>query len=179
MADQQAKGNFFKPFLYLLIPLNFLVLGAFAYWFYQTKMASPSPSPSPAAVSNKTSELKFEVAAPSPTDSPSLAPQPSPSPEGKSDLQLIKEAFADKYGKPVEDVIVDIDQQEDPYAKGSVRFSGEMGGGMWLAYQQEEEWLIIHDGHGTIPCQKVDDYDFPSTMVGECFDEDSGVVVDR
>ena len=40
-----------------------------------------------------------------------------------------------------------------------------------LAYNDEGTWILVFDGHGTIPCTDVDIYSFPTDMVPECVDE--------
>ena len=122
-----------------------------------------------------------------PTPTPTLAPEVTPTAEvtvpveeeGKTDLEQIRELFADKYSKPLGDVDVNISENTGTHASGGVRFEGEMGGGMWLAYNDGEEWILVYDGHGTIPCSSVDPYDFPADMVPECWDEDTSKLIIR
>ncbi len=96
-----------------------------------------------------------------------------------SDLEQIKLLFSEKYDKPLEEVTVNISENTGTYATGGVKFEGEIGGAMWLAYNDGEEWMIVHDGHGTIPCESVETYNFPTNIVPECWDEGAGELIIR
>jgi len=112
-----------------------------------------------------------------PTATPTLAPIPTV--EEKSALEKIKEAFATKYSKPLADVNASISENDGTYAKGGVNFAGEMGGGWFLAYKGTAGWIIVADGNGTVTCASIDPYNFPTTMVPECWDEDTSVLITR
>ena len=97
----------------------------------------------------------------------------------KTDEQLIAEAFAEKYAKSVDEVELTVNKRVKVFAQGGVKFAGEIGGAMWLAYKEEESWKIIFDGQGTIPCEDIEPYDFPQDMVPECWDYESGQSITR
>lgn len=155
-----------KVFLPLIILAIIAILagGGILWW---SMMASTSPS-----------EVSL-TPTPTLTETPGEEPEEEEEMETKSDLEQIIEAFAEKYSKPIGDVDVNISENTGTYATGGVRFAGEMGGAMWLAYNDGEEWIIVHDGHGTIPCSSVDPYSFPADMVPECWDEDAGELINR
>lgn len=171
---EDKKGNISQILVVLLIILNFLVIGAFGFWFYSEKIAKLQPSPSPSVTPETTPEA---TATPETNVTPTS--EPTSSPQTKTDLELIKETFAEKYNKPIGDVTVTISKQANPYASGGVKFAGEMGGAMWLAYNDGVRWIIIYDGHGTIPCEAIEPYDFPVDMVPECFRESDGTLIHR
>ena len=126
-------------------------------------------SPSPAIVAS------FE-----PLSSPMVSPSPifSPVPEEtQSDLDLITAALAGKYNKPVEDAEVTIEENTGTHAKGGVRFAGEISGGWWLAYHDEDGWQIVADGNGTVMCADIEGYNFPTSLVPECWDEDTMTLI--
>lgn len=141
---------------FLLIGIVLLILavvgGIFLFWSAKSETPSIEPTPTPP---------------------PEVTPIPTPTPEEeeKSDLEQIREAFAEKYNKPLDETTVNISENTGTYASGGVRFAGEIGGAMWLAYNDGEKWLIVFDGQGTIPCSAVDPYNFPTDMVPECWDE--------
>lgn len=114
-----------------------------------------------------------------PTPAPTPMPSPTPKEETKSDLEQIKEAFAKKYSKPINEVSVTINKNTGTHASGSVKFTGEMGGAMWLAYNDGEKWKIVFDGQGTISCSVIEPYDFPTDMVSECWDEATSKLIKR
>ena len=166
------KQGFLKVALSILVALSLFLLGAASFWFYQEKLAKPSPSPSSSLPSSALPTV------PSP-DTTSIA-SAEPSFQAKSDLQMIREAFAEKYGNPVDEVNVNISKQSNPYASGGVNFSGEMGGGWFLAYKEsDDKWIIVADGNGTVPCEAIDPYDFPNDMVSECWRESTGELETR
>lgn len=96
-----------------------------------------------------------------------------------STAEAIRQVFAEKYTRPLEEVVLEVQDEFKVFAKGSVRFEGEMGGGMWLAYRDNEDWRIVYDGNGTVPCSAIDQYDFPISMAPECWDEVNQVLVTR
>jgi len=97
----------------------------------------------------------------------------------KSDEELIREAFAVKYNKNIEDVNLTISKKTATHAVGGVNFEGEMGGGWFLAAKTGGEWVIAADGNGTIPCGPVEQYNFPVDMAAECFDDTTGQLITR
>lgn len=139
--------------LVLLLVLVALLAGGGVYFWTLTKTQVPP------------------ITRPSPT--PTLAPTATPAlvSSVKSDLEQIKELFVQKYNKPPGEVMVAINKNTGVQASGSVKFVGEMGGAMWLAAQSEGIWVLVFDGQGTIPCQKIEPYNFPTDMVPECWDE--------
>ena len=90
-------------------------------------------------------------------------------------MDQIKEAFAEKYNKVLNDVSAEISENNGTYAKGLVNFAGEIGGGWWLDYK-DNTWVIVADGNGTVMCSFVEPYDFPTTMVPECWDENTNTL---
>jgi hypothetical protein len=121
---------------------------------------------------------------PTPTISPELTSAPKPTvpaeeEETMSDLEQIRILFSEKYDKPLGDVELSISKNTGTYATGGVKFAGEISGAMWLACNDGEGWIIVHDGQGTIPCESVDPYDFPNSMVPECWDEATSKLITR
>lgn len=151
---------------FLLIGTVLLILaiigGVFLFWSVKSKTPPVEPTPTPPS----------EV-------TPIPTPTPTQEEEEKSDLEQIREAFAEKYNKPISEVVVNISENTGTYASGGVRFTGEISGAMWLAYNDGEKWLIVFDGQGTIPCSAVDPYNFPTDMVPECWDETTEVLYTR
>ena len=157
-----------------LLVIVALVAGGFLIWSMRSiedfgipnKVPGIEPSPSPEVVA-----------------SPILTPMPSVVPtattETRSDLERIKEAFAEKYNKSIADVTVTIGQNTGTYANGGVKFAGETGGGWWLAYNDGSDWLIVADGNGTVMCDDLEGYDFPTDMVPECWDETTSELIQR
>ena len=159
--------------LVLIIAFILLVVavagGGYLWWSMKSGAPSVEPSPTPTAVSSPIA---------SPVPSPSPAPT-VPAEETKSDLEQIKEAFAEKYNKPLGDVTATIDQNTGTHANGGVKFAGEIGGAWWLAYNDGSGWIIVADGNGSVLCGDIEGYNFPTDMVSECWDEATSTLIQR
>lgn len=157
-----------KPILIIAIILLIVAIfgGGFLWW--TIKSGAPAVEP---------------TAEPMPIASPEVVLSPEPIPteeeETKSDLEQIKEAFAEKYNRSVEEVDASIDNNTGTYANGLVRFAGEIGGGWWLAYNNGDGWIIVADGNGSVMCEDIEGYDFPTDMVPECWDEATSKLIKR
>lgn len=164
--------------LIILIVLAAFAIGVAAFWYFTTKLTPKSPAPTPTPI---------PTVVPTPSPLPSLEATPSGSPkasaspkvQGKTDLELISQAFADKYDRPVSEVKVTISKQQTPYVSGGVTFGAETGGGWFLAYKKSGSWIIVADGNGTVPCEAIEPYDFPVSMVPECWDEATSKLITR
>lgn len=150
--------------------LAFLLGTYFPNFLKEQQPASTiSPTqPSPAAISQSVT----------PTESiqPANTIIPSPTIPQKSDLELIKEAFAQKYNRPASEVNVTVSKNNGTHAQGGISFSGEIGGGWFLAYKESNGWIIVQDGNGTISCETIAPYNFPSDMAPECVDKNGKLI---
>ena len=114
-------------------------------------------------------KIPQETATPEATLVPTAIPEASPA-EESIETQL-KKAFSLKFGNPVSDVNLTISKETPTHASGVVSFGGEMGGGWWLAAKVASTWKLVADGNGTVMCDYVEPYGFPTSMVPECWDE--------
>lgn len=114
-------------------------------------------------------KIPQETATPEVTVVPTSMPEATPA-EESIETQL-KKAFSLKFGNPVSDVNLTISKETPTHASGVVSFGGEMGGGWWLAAKVASTWKLVADGNGTVMCEYVEPYGFPTTMVPECWDE--------
>ena len=92
---------------------------------------------------------------------------------GLEDEQGIKQAFVDRYTKPIEDITIIISQNNGDYAFGSVTFGqgGPGEGGYFFAYKKDGKWLIAADGNGSVSCRYLKYYGFPDDMTKDtCYD---------
>lgn len=114
---------------------------------------------------------------------PTGTPSPEPTTEETAPVETLAvvpsieeqltQFFADKFSKPLSDVILTVSQKTDTHATGGIRFTGDMGGGMWLAHLDGDTWLVDYDGNGTIPCDSVEPHNYPTSILTECWDESS------
>ena len=162
----------------VLIFLVFLAIGIGIWAIFRPTFVLTGPSPSPSLLPEIVSPTQTpEVET---TVSPSPSPSPSPVAEATIDDEvLIKEAIAEKHGKGVEEVNLSVGENNGVYATGVVSFAGEIAGGWWLAAKTSGEWVIVADGNGTVLCGDIEAYNFPVSMVPECWDEVMQVLVTR
>ncbi len=82
----------------------------------------------------------------------------------------IKKLLADKYGKKVAEVTINIGQETDNHIRGGVEFQpgGPENTGIFLAAKVDGSWQIAFDGHGAISCEDMADYNFPEEMITDC-----------
>jgi len=174
MKEKNDKNIF--P-LILIIGVILILVGG-AYWYsQQMKNAEPEEVAEPTGVrivdvpesteSEDLEEVEEEIDA-----EEDLADEAIIEEESEEDIiSALKELFAEKYDKEVEDVTVTISELEGDYLVGGVSFGGEMGGGHVLAAKVDGEWTLVFDGNGTIPCEDVDAVDFPADLAPECWNE--------
>jgi hypothetical protein len=112
----------------------------------------------------------------SPTESIISTLKPSPTVKEENVLLELQQAFGKKYNRPAEQVEVTIDKKDDQHIAGGVKFSGEMGGGWFLAYKGVDGWIIVQDGNGTVSCEIIAPYNFPKSLVPECVDKNGNLV---
>jgi len=155
--------------VFLAVAAAFLLIlgGAFGFWFYQKQKDV-----------DKTAVVSPVITV-IPTPTLAISPIMTPTVTSKTDKELLTEAFAQKYQKAKEQVTVTIKENDGNYVSGGVKFEGEIGGGWFLAAKQNGQWTIVADGNGTVMCSSIESYDFPVSMVPECWDEVSGKLVIR
>ena len=159
------SGKFMKSFTTFLI---IIIIGSmWGYYFYsQNKLPFLNNS--------------VVVITPTPADNipvfPSATLAPSKIPVSDDILQ-IKQAFADKYGKKVDDIDLSISADDGTHALGTVKFKLAMEGGWVLAAKAAgDTWVIVQDGNGTVMCDAVSAYNFPKSMVPECVDSKGNLI---
>jgi len=91
----------------------------------------------------------------------------------KTNEELIAEAFAIKYDKPIDEIAISISERIKVFASGGVTFSpgGSENSGIWLAVKEDNVWKILFDGNGAIMCIDIEPYDFPVEIASQCVDE--------
>jgi hypothetical protein len=114
----------------------------------------------------------------SPTQSASQKRSPSMNPEDALIFDISGD-FAKKYNKPRENIILTIDKQTDKHAVGSVQFKNEFGGGLWFAANVDGVWKLAYDGQQIMTCDVAEQYNFPNTIVEQCYDLETNEAVVR
>ena len=146
------------------------VIGASIYFWSQMQLNQQQMKIN--RLENQISKLAISpILAPTSNPLPTDAPLPTTTP--KSDGEMIKELIAKLHNNPIDQTNITVSANTGLHASGSVSFSGETGGGIWLAVKQNSQWQVVYDGNGTIPCSSIIPYNFPKTIVSECWDENS------
>lgn len=96
-----------------------------------------------------------------------------------SDEEAITKAMATRHNRPVNEVDLTVNKNTGNHASGLVKFDGDISGGWWLAAKDNGEWVVVADGNGTVLCDDIDSYNFPTDMVPECWDETTQTLITR
>lgn len=186
MAEEKSSGKQKTLLIVLLTIFGLSVVGVIGIVAFRLGQTRPEVTPPPAEGPTITVSPASEISPiPNLTETGTLEPTTPPAEtesdsETKSDEDKIRQVLADKYDRTVEETEVSVSKNIGTHASGSVRFAGEMGGGMWLAYKDGDNWIITYDGHGTIPCSAVNNpYNFPTDMAPECWNETTNSLITR
>lgn len=92
----------------------------------------------------------------------------------------IIQALVEKNNWDKSNIELSISKTEGNFAKGSVRFKDEMGGGLWFAAKVNGTWKIVYDGNGIITCDELTNYQsFPKDLIPSCYDKESDKLLTR
>ena len=169
------KNSLLLIFSVVFLTVALLALGAFGFWLLEKKVAFKSAS-SKRITPTATAGTAKSIPIASPTISRTF---PSPTVVQVSAENQLKQAFAQKYSKPAADVSLEINKNDGTHAQGVVKFNGEVGGGWFLGYNNNGNWIIVADGNGTVPCAAIKPYNFPTSMVPECWDKNTNSLITR
>lgn len=97
-------------------------------------------------------------------------PEPAISPSVNDDV-AIRAALTEQFGFSEDDTGIALAKNTGMHAKG------EIGEEYFLAYKDEDSWIIVYKGLANPPCQAIIDSQFPVEMVPECMDEENNVVI--
>jgi inhibitor of cysteine peptidase len=98
-------------------------------------------------------------------------PWSSSSPQSMvSEEEAIKELFADKYAKEVEDINITITKETETHVRGMAEIEpgGAGNSGLFLAVKVDNQWELAFDGQGVISCEDMEGYGFPQDMLSDC-----------
>ena len=91
----------------------------------------------------------------------------------------IKQQLVAKHGPNAESLSVSVSKISGMYAQGGASEPG-VGGGMWFAAKVNGVWKLVWDGNGIITCADLAGYpQFPSSMIPECYNEDTQSIIKR
>lgn len=162
------SGDFMKNLATWLILL--IIVAMWGYYFnLQNKLpflarGSAIATPTPTMVLNRDLPVYPSI---------TIAPTSSSKEE---DTAQIKQSLADKYGKKISDITLDISDDNGSFAVGTVSFRLAMSDGKVLAAKAADEWVIVFAGNGNIGCAEISTYHFPKSMVPECVNSNGKIV---
>ncbi len=81
----------------------------------------------------------------------------------------MKQALVAKHGSNANELNITVSKIVGTHATGGASSTG--GGGMWLAAKVNGTWKLVWDGNGTIGCADIAPYNFPTSMVPECWND--------
>jgi hypothetical protein len=124
--------------------------------------------------------IKISYLPSSPTATAVATPTATPTVnETEAIKAAVKLGLIDEHGANAANMVVTVSKIEGTNASGGAIEPGSVGGGMWLAAKVNDTWKLIWDGNGTISCQIIAPYNFPTSMVPECWDETTQKSVTR
>jgi len=182
-AEVSRENKFYKIGFFILFGLFMCFLGGGITWYFLVVKAKPADhvdssqiTPPPTVTISQITNVPSSTLPPSvPTEEPVVIPTNTVVPQ-KSDLEQIREAMAAKHNKPIGQTTVTISKNTGTYASGGVKFEGDVGGGWLLAAKSGGKWVIVDDGNGTIDCEVIAPYNFPSSIVPECVDKNGKLI---
>ncbi len=123
--------------------------------------------------------------APTPTDTPFVAASPSAqtiSPtidETAVLISAVKAGLVAEHGQSAGNMMITVSKIEGNFAQGGAKDPEAVGGGMWFAAKAGGVWKLAWDGNGTISCASVNPYNFPTSMIPECWNAATQKMVTR
>ncbi len=93
----------------------------------------------------------------------------------------VRASIVEKRGSDPADLEISVERVQGDYAQGLVRERSSMvGGAGWFAAKVDGSWELVWDGNGTVMCDDLVSYpDFPSSLIPDCYDSNSGQMVER
>ncbi len=175
LEKKESSSSFVSSFLAITAAFVLVGVGALGFGLYQQSKTSSSKIENTGERESTPAADKEEPTVATEEEIPAVIEEEETSPT--SDLEMLTNAFAEKYGRLVADTNVVITNNTGEYANGGVTFTGDISGGWWLAALKNGEWVIVADGNGVVMCADLVGYDFPLEMVSECWDESASQLV--
>ncbi len=127
-------------------------------------------------------EVATAVPTPSPTQEvqvlPSVKSSPAPTVDETATLiAAVKAGLVAEHGPDAGTLNVTVSKISGNFAQGGAAASG--GGGMWFAAKVSGAWKLAWDGNGMISCASINPYNFPVSMIPECWDNTTQEIVTR
>jgi len=177
-APKQGGNTIFK-WLFLGLLGLFLIAGGIGVGMYMSDNKKQDEDKITPTVAIKRPSATVTQAAPSVAPTEAEEEEKTTESEQEQATAAIKAAFAAKFDKQPSEITIEISRYEPGFAQGGVSFAGEIAGGWFLAAEVGGTWVIADDGNGTITCEKIEPYNFPVSMVSECWSDASQEIIYR
>jgi hypothetical protein len=92
-------------------------------------------------------------------------------------IAAVKAGLVAEHGPDAATMTITVSKIVGNFAQGGAAATG--GGGMWFAAKVNGVWKLAWDGNGTISCTSVNPYNFPATMIPQCWDDATQKLVTR
>lgn len=121
---------------------------------------------------------------PQPTADQPLAGTPSaatvtPVDETATLIVAVKAGLVAEHGPDAANMTITVSKIVGNFAQGGAKEPEAVGGGMWFAAKVGGLWKLAWDGNGTISCTSIDPYNFPVSMIPECWNDATQKIVTR
>jgi len=161
-----------------LIPILFSFLLAGCSWPLQTK-EPVSYLEEPLAGASLSAETADSALFGASAPETMIAGEATASADERTLEEAVLEALDRKYGRRPEDIKITVEHKTNDYAAGSASLVDEIGTAWWLAARVGREWRLVAEGSAGVSCGSIETYNFPAQMVPECYDHESGEMIDR
>lgn len=94
-------------------------------------------------------------------------------------IVAVKAGLVAEHGPSANSMNVTVSKIVGNFAQGGAVDPASVGGAMWLAAKTGSGWKLVWDGNGTISCESTDPYNFPVSMLPECWNEATGKLITR
>lgn len=127
------------------------------------------------------------TAAPSPTPTQAVI-EVSPTPSAGSGqavdetatlIAAVKAGLVAEHGSGAANMTITVSKITGNFAQGGAKEPEAVGGGMWFAAKVGGLWKLVWDGNGTISCTSIDPYNFPVSMIPQCWNDATGKLITR
>uniref|UniRef100_A0A7C4R553 Uncharacterized protein n=1 Tax=candidate division CPR3 bacterium TaxID=2268181 RepID=A0A7C4R553_UNCC3 len=173
--SETSKGsNFYKIGFYVLFSFFMLLTGASISWYLLVGKINKNTAPEISHLTPTNTQIPSPTFVITPTEKEINSINNSLM--QKSDVEQIREAMATKHGKTTSQTIINVSKNTGTHAVGSVKFEGEIAGGWFLATKLNGKWIIVDDGNGTVSCDTINPYNFPSSIINECVDNNGNLI---
>ena len=130
-------------------------------WWFDANLNATKPGCTPACVvseETKTAEINWRCTG--------LIP-PVVEPIDNSVSEVIRQLLAKKYPKYAKTISINPELWDENHVRGLASFEAGAPGGIFFALKKDDNWKIVHDGNGQIPCTLSDD-GFSAEMLSDC-----------